>query len=141
MPRVPTVFLTVKDPNQVSSAHRIEVFIGSPRPRRLLIFTGIAIRNIESDGDLEQGDIVVDLDMRSNIALPRGAESSHYAATVGLAGIYNEDSDFVFATDAVSVFTDGPDNDLKLVCSDRAAAWHAAHGNGDPKPRSLCGTG
>ena len=117
MPRVPTVFLTVKDPNQVSSAHRIEVFIGSPRPRRLLIFTGIAIRNIESDGDLEQGDIVVDLD------------------------IYNEDSDFVFATDAVSVFTDGPDNDLKLVCSDRAAAWHAAHGNGDPKPRSLCGTG
>jgi hypothetical protein len=90
--------LSVTDPTQVSSPKMLEVFVGSP-PQRMLVFTGIAIPDWDSNGDLDAESVIVDLNAESNEPNPQ------FAATVGLASIYNEDSDLVFATDDVAIFT------------------------------------
>jgi hypothetical protein len=76
----------------------LEVFIGSP-PKRMLIFTGIAIPEWDSNSNLDTETVIVDLNAESNTTSPA------FSATVGLANIYNQDSDLVFATDDVSIFT------------------------------------
>jgi hypothetical protein len=90
--------LSVTDPAQVSSAKMLEVFIGSP-PKRMLIFTGIAIPEWDSNGNLDSETVIIDLNAESNAPNPQ------FAATVGLASIYNQDSDLVFATNDAGVFT------------------------------------
>jgi hypothetical protein len=88
----------------------LEVFIGAP-PKRLLIFTGIAIPELEdSDGTSNHDTVIVHLGMKSNVPNPP------FAATVGLASINNTDSDLIFATDEVTIFTDDELN-LYLGCN------------------------
>src|SRR6516165_9066289 len=87
----------------------LQAFIGVPPPKRLLIFTGIAIPNWDSNGTLDRETVFIDLGAKSNVPNPP------FAATVGLASIYNTDSDLVFATYEVRVFTDNSLN-LCLAC-------------------------
>jgi hypothetical protein len=54
--------------------------------------------------------VTIDLNARSNTRDPR------YAATLGLASIYNSDSDLIFATDDVRIVT-GRDLELLLICN------------------------
>ena len=100
--------LTATDPSQVASAKMLQAFISTP-PKRLLIFTGIAIPSWDSNSDLDRETVIVDLSAKSN------APNPPFAATAGLASISNTDSDLVFATDQVTVFTDSGLN-LFLAC-------------------------
>src|SRR2546423_15717651 len=95
--------------DQVVNARTLEAFVGTP-PRRLLIFTGIAMPALRSNGQLDGQEVTIDLNERSNTRDPK------YAATVGLASIYNSDSDLLFATDDVKVIT-GSNLELLLVCN------------------------
>lgn len=95
--------------DQVVSRNMIEAFVGTP-PGRLLIFTGIALPALQSNGQLDGQEVTVDLNARSNAVNPQ------FTATVGLASIFNSDSDLLFATDDVKVVT-GPDLELLLVCN------------------------
>jgi len=90
--------LSVNNPSQVSSPKMLEVFIGTP-PKRMLIFTGIAITDWRSHGSVQNDRVIVDLNAESNVPHPP------FTATVGLASIYNSDSDFTLATDDVAIFT------------------------------------
>lgn len=101
--------LHVTDPAEVSSPKTLEVFIGTP-PKRLLLFTGIAIPEWDSNQLLDRETVFVDLNATSN------APNPPFAATVGLASIDNTDSDLVFAADDVAVVT-GPKLELLLVCN------------------------
>jgi hypothetical protein len=85
------------------------VLLGSP-PTRLLIFTGIAMPGLQSNGQLDGQEVTVDLNVRSNTINPP------FTATVGLASIYNTESDMLFATDDVKVVT-GENLELLLVCN------------------------
>src|SRR3954451_23854379 len=101
MPVQPPVFISAANPSEVASAKMLEVFLGTPTPSRMLIFTGIAMPpGVESEGLLDSYEITIDL----NQSITKPILSS--AATVGLASIHNEDSDFLFATDDVAVFAD-----------------------------------
>src|SRR5204862_5296270 len=106
---MPPLFLNTKKPQQVVSERRLEAFVGTP-PARLLIITGIAMPALESNGQLDGQEITIDLNARANTRDPK------YAATVGLASIYNSDSDLLFATDDVKVIT-GCNLELLLVCN------------------------
>jgi hypothetical protein len=106
---MPPLFLNSLNPDQVVSARILEAFVGTP-PRRLLIFTGIAMPALESKGQVDGQEVTIDLNARSNTRDPE------YAATVGLASIYNSDSDLIFSTDNVKVIT-GRDLELLLVCN------------------------
>jgi hypothetical protein len=101
--------LSVLNSSEVASPNMLDIFIGSP-PRHLLIFTGIAMPVLESNGQLDGQEITIDLNKRSNVRFPP------FTAVVGLASIYNEDSDLIFATDDVRVTTDEAMN-LFLVCN------------------------
>jgi hypothetical protein len=94
--------LSVKNSSEVSSPRTLEMFIGTP-PKRLLIFTGIAIPEWDSQLKLDAELVKVDLNASSNVPNPI------FAATVGLASITNTDSDFTFATDDVAVSTEPTD--------------------------------
>ena len=106
---MPPLFLNSLNTDQVVNARMLEAFVGTP-PNRLLIFTGIAMPALESNGQLDGQEVTIDLNARSNTRDPQ------YAATVGLASIYNTDSDLIFATDDVKVIT-GKDLELLLVCN------------------------
>lgn len=109
MNQMPPLWLDSRDPGQVASAKMIEALIGTP-PRRLLIFTGVAMVNFQSNGQLDGQTVTIDLNARSNTPNPQ------FTATVGLASIYNEDSDLIFATDDVKVVV-GNNLELLLVCN------------------------
>jgi len=96
-------------PDQVGSRNMLEAHIGTP-PGRLLIFTGIAVPDFQSNGQLDGVEVTVDLNARSNVPNPP------FTATVGLATIYNDDTDLLFATDDVKVIT-GNNLELLLVCN------------------------
>jgi hypothetical protein len=85
------------------------VFIGTP-PSRLLICTGIAMPSLESNGQVDGQEVTIDLREKSNVPMPP------FTATVGLASIYNTDSDLLFATDDVRIVT-GADLELLLICN------------------------
>jgi hypothetical protein len=93
-------------PKGVASPSRLSVYVGDP-PRELLIFTGVATPEFKSDDD----DLVRDV---AHIRL--GAittEDMTWTAEAALASISNEDSDFIFATDSVTVDRDA-DGVLRL---------------------------
>jgi hypothetical protein len=106
---MPPLVLNSLNTDEVVGARMLEAYVGSP-PSRLLIFTGIAMPGLESNGQLDGQEVTIDLNARSNTRDPQ------YAATVGLASIYNSDSDLIFATDDVRVVT-GPNLELLLVCN------------------------
>jgi hypothetical protein len=106
---MPPLFLNSLNTDQVASARMLEAFVGSPASR-LLIFTGIAMPALQSNGQLDGQEVTIDLNARSNTRDPR------YAATLGLASIYNSDSDLIFATDDVRIVTGG-DLELLLICN------------------------
>ena len=106
---MPPLFLNSLNPDQVVSPRMLEAFVGTP-PGRLLIFTGIAMPALESNGQVDGQEVTIDLNARANTREPK------YAATVGLASIFNSDSDLIFATDDVKVIT-GPNLELFLVCN------------------------
>jgi hypothetical protein len=106
MNQLPPITLS---PDQIVSRSMIEARIGTP-PRRLLIFTGIAVPGFESNGQVDGVEVTVYLDAISNVPNPS------FTATVGLASIYNNSRDLLFATDDVRVVT-GPDLELLLKCN------------------------
>lgn len=104
-----TQVLNVNDPAQVFSHQVLEVFLGDPQ-RHLLIFTGIAVPRWESRGLLDYETVTVKLGRTVTQKPPDGT----WSATVGLASINNTDSDFTFATDAVSIDVDAK-GQLELI--------------------------
>jgi hypothetical protein len=108
-----TIKLDVHDPNQVSSAQVLESQLGDPG-RRLLIFGGIAIPSFGAqEGDTNRETVIVNL--RTPVA--RKPLDREWSATVGLASIGNTESEFIFATDAVSLDVDPVSRELLLVCN------------------------
>jgi hypothetical protein len=106
---MPPLRLNASDPKQVSSGIKLEALIGSP-PSRLLIFTGIAMPELESNGLIDRQEVTVDLNARAN------APNPPFTATVGLASVFNSDSDLLFAADDVRVVT-GDNLELLLICN------------------------
>src|SRR5664280_1758341 len=81
------------------STQWIDVFLGQGN-QHMLIFSGIAMPAYDSyNDDFNREHIVVMFDQVVSAIVQA-------SATVGLASIHNTDSDFVFATDSVSVFRD-----------------------------------
>lgn len=114
--------LDVNDPNQVSSPEVLDVLLGLPQ-NHLLIFTGIAIPEFDTDGDLSREQVIVRLGKTvSNPQIP-----FQYSATVGLASIGNADSDYTFATDDVSVVADPRTGELQLLCDIAAQGSSELH--------------
>lgn len=103
--------LDVNNPNQVSSPAALDVVLGVPQGH-LLIFTGIAIPEYDTNDDLIREPVTVNLG--KTVLNPKIPFT--YSATVGLASIGNSDSDFTFATDDVSVVADPTTGQLQLVC-------------------------
>jgi hypothetical protein len=96
----------VNPPIGVATPQRLAVYVGTT-PRQLLIFTGVAIPDWDSQRNLDTEEVIVRL----------GATTTpNFAATavVGLASIHNEDSDFWFATNSATVDTDPADGILRL---------------------------
>lgn len=103
--------LDVNNPNQVSSPAALDVVLGVSEGH-LLIFTGIAIPEYDTNDDLIREPVTVNLG--KTVLNPKIPFT--YSATVGLASIGNSDSDFTFATDDVSVVADPNTGELQLVC-------------------------
>lgn len=93
-------------PKGVASPSRLTVFVGDP-PRELLLFSGVAVPEFQSNGDLDRDEVIVRL----------GASTTSYftwTAQAALATIRNEDSDFIFSNDAATVDVDPADGTLRL---------------------------
>lgn len=108
-------WLNVRNADEVSSHKMLDLFLGTP-PYHLLIYTGIAIPEWDSQSNLDREQVFVNL---GQPVTPDGHPITitaliGYTATVGLASIANEDSDFTFATDDVAVSL-LPTNELVLV--------------------------
>lgn len=93
-------------PVGVDTPSHLTVFVGDP-PRQLSIFTGVAVPEFESDGDLDRAEVFVRLG-------PTATEAFAYTAQAALATIRNEDTDFIFATDSARVDRDPVDGVLRL---------------------------
>jgi len=114
--------LNVNDSNQVVSPAVLDVFVGVPQ-NHLLIFTGIACPEYASDDNLIREQVIVKLGRTvRNPQLP-----FPYTAEVGLASIGNEDSDYTFATDDVSVTADPQTGELQLLCDIAVAGSSKLH--------------
>lgn len=90
------------DPKQVESAQTISVFIGNPT-RTLVICSGIAIPNWDSQGNLDFLTVRIKLNVQATALLAA-------TAVVGLASIENEDSEFTFATNSTHAEIDSSGN-------------------------------
>lgn len=88
--------------SDVDNATHLDVFIDGPNANRLLIFTGIAIVNRESDNDddlVRRGVVRV----RLNFPLSQVVTFVDSATNAGLAAIFNrDDDDTTYAVDCVS---------------------------------------
>jgi hypothetical protein len=100
--------LDSSNPNQVESARTLNVFIGNPN-RMLVICSGIAIPNWDSQGNLDRLTVKINLNVQATALLSS-------TAVVGLASIENEDSEFTFATDSTFAESDSHGN-ISLVTS------------------------
>lgn len=101
--------LYASNQSEVDSAQWIDVFLGQGN-QHMLIFSGIAMPAYDSyNDDFNREHIVVMFDQVVSAIVQA-------SATVGLASIHNTDSDFVFATDSVSVFRDDDSGRLALDC-------------------------
>ena len=74
---------------------------------QLLIFTGVAIPNSDSQRNLDTEEVIVRLGATTT-------PNFEATAVVGLASIHNDNSDFWFATDSATVDTDPTDGTLRL---------------------------
>lgn len=102
------ITLAASDPNQCPSASLLEVLMGDPG-RRLLIFSGIARPQIETndDGSISRDDVLVKLGVN--------VQTIYQSVTqVGLASISNGESAFVFATDTGALEIDPGSSELIL---------------------------
>ncbi|MGA9565765.1 MAG: hypothetical protein WBS19_09605 [Candidatus Korobacteraceae bacterium] len=98
------------DSNQVESAQTVTVFIGNPT-RTLVVCSGIAIPNWDSQGNLDYQTVRINLNVQATALLAS-------TAVVGLASIVNGTSggsEFTFATD--SAFAEMVDGVIYLVVS------------------------
>jgi hypothetical protein len=104
------VVLDTNFPDQVSSPRVLDIMIGAPI-ERLLIFTGIAIPNLQ--GGKRRASFG-----RWWVNLGRSPKQVFsYTAVVGLASIgAGEDDEFILAADAVSVELRDDTGELALVC-------------------------
>ncbi len=102
----PTLDAGTQPPIGVVTPSQLAVYVGSS-PRQLLIFSGIAVPEWRSGGDLDREEVIVRLGATTT-------PNFGWTASVGLASINNEDSDFIFATDAASVDLDQNDGTLLL---------------------------
>ena len=105
---MPTITLDAgaNPPIGVATPQQMAVYVGTT-PRQLLIFTGVAIPNWDSQSDLDREEVIVRLGATTT-------PNFEATAVVGLASIHNEDSDFIFATDAATVDIDPADGTLRL---------------------------
>ena len=81
------------------------MFVGDT-PRQLLILSGVAIPEWRSGGDLDRQEVVIRLGVTTTAQY-------NWTATVSLAAISNDDTDFLFALDSTSMDTD-QDGTLRL---------------------------
>lgn len=102
--------LSVTNPDEVASPNYMELLVGSSPSKLMLIFTGIAMPVLRSNGQLDGQEITIDLNRKSNTRSPQ------FTAVAGLAGIYNEATDLLFATDDVTVIVD-ENMSLLLKCN------------------------
>jgi hypothetical protein len=93
-------------PQGVAGPSSISFFVGNP-PRQMLIFSGVALANWDSQSDLDFAEARVKLGASST-------EHFQYTSSVGLGSIYNEDSDFTFAADQAWVVADSQTGELTL---------------------------
>ncbi len=115
MTNIKPLYADKDHPQDVSSPKMLDIFLGTPL-HHLLIYTGIAIPEWESQSNVDNEQVQV------HLGRPIGNDGNpfnvtqlvHYTATVGLASIENEDSDFVFATEDVGVSLT-PGGELVLV--------------------------
>ncbi len=100
--------LDSNDPTQVASASKLEIDIGQPN-KKMLVFSGIAI----PEWDLRDDDSIHRLPATVNLRTTVLAVEQS-TVSVGLASIYNGDSDFLFATDSTSLCIDSTSQELIL---------------------------
>ena len=102
------MIIHASDKNWVTSAEFLEAQMSDP-DMRLMIFSGIAAPNInvDDDEDILQGEVI--------IKLGQSVSAIHKAvAQVGLASIRNDESAFVYATEAVGLERDKTTSELQL---------------------------
>jgi hypothetical protein len=100
--------LYVNDPNQVVSVSKIEADLGVD-DRRLLVLSGIARPEWHvDDSDTQHEDIQVHLGEHVR-------DIEQVSVLVGLASIYNDDSEFVFAVDTARVELDPVSAEMLLI--------------------------
>jgi hypothetical protein len=111
--------LDTRNDQQVASARALEILIGAPL-ELLLIFTGIAIPEWDSQGDLDRKTVWVNLGKSPMRILT-------FTATAGLAAIgADDDNGFAMGTDTVRVERRDDTGELALVC-DIAVAGKPAY--------------
>jgi hypothetical protein len=108
-PEATDKILDVTNPEQVSSPRVLDVMLGAPVVERLLILTGIAIPEWDSQGHLDPKRVWVDLGL-----FPKRVVS--YTAVTGLAALGAGSDGFAMGTDAVSVELRDDTGELALVC-------------------------
>ena len=94
---MPPIFCdaTSTPPLRVFTPSTISMYVGDP-PRQLLIFSGVAQPEWDSESELDFADVVVRLG-------PPTTDNFQFTCTASLASISNTDSDFVFAADQSTV--------------------------------------
>ncbi|MFN0038539.1 MAG: hypothetical protein ACKVP2_03410 [Burkholderiales bacterium] len=96
------ISLNSADANQVASARSFRTSLGR---KSLITFSGIAIFTFDTD-DNELKRTTVQIDLNALSEQPLSASSPDCVVSVGLAGISNTESEFVFATDNAWLETD-----------------------------------
>src|SRR5215469_1924986 len=86
---------TSTPPVRVFSPSTISMYVCNP-PRELLIFSGVAEPEWDSESELDSADVVVKLG-------PQTTDNFQYTCTASLASIYNSDSDFIFSAEQSTV--------------------------------------
>lgn len=112
---MPLKMLSANKPDEVSSSKMFDIFLGTPS-YHLLVYTGIAIAEWDSQKCLDSEEVQI------NLGQPIGddgqpiviAQLINYTATIGLASISNEDSDFTFSTDNIGLNLT-PDGELVVI--------------------------
>lgn len=92
-------------PVGVASPSLLTVYVGDS-PRQLLIFSGVAIPEWQSNGDLDREEVVIRLGATTT-------PNFGWTATASLATISCDESDFIFALDSTTVDFDA-DSILRL---------------------------
>jgi len=109
IPSADDMVLDTRNDQQVASARALEILIGAPL-ERLLIFTGIAIPEWDSQGHLDRKTVWVNLGKSPTRILA-------FTATAGLAAIgTDDDNGFAMGTDTVRVERRDDTGELALVC-------------------------